>query len=100
MKSNIKSANCNMPSAEYVRIQPLVPSAEYARMHTLSGDDIALQTVGILITNSMHNGLYSVVVPFQLSENNISYLRNLGYNVNVSSVYEDHSAPIVTISWK
>ena len=88
MKSNIKSVKCN------------IPSAEYARMYTLSGDDIALQSVGDLITSSMYKGLHSIVLPYQISENSISYLRSIGYRVNVSSVYEDEINPIVTISWK
>jgi len=88
MKSNIKSVNCN------------IPSAEYARMYTLSGDDITLQSIGTLITKSMYKGLHSFVLPYRISENNISYLRSIGYKVNMSSVYEDQTDPIVTISWK
>ena len=91
MKLNTKSVKHN------------TPTAEQARLGTLSGDDIMREYITQRIVDSMKRGFYSFVLTHDISDNIVSYLRNIGYNVRVNDgeyPLEDPTDRTVTISWK
>lgn len=76
----------------------IIPSASYARDHTLSQEDVVRQRIADYIQDAMNNGHHSVCTRMTLNHACLNELLTLGYDV--STDHDARSYTLTHISWK